>query len=705
MKRLAAVMMTSACVFVSCVEMDEQQSGEVGYLASPMLDVDVTVDDFTPTKSLDFEIEVPQVADITFEVKDKDGKVRYNGKGLWSEPLTLPVGSYSINATCGSNTFGSPYFTGTATGSVDPLESEVPALSLSLANSLVKVTVAESLTGHFTPGEAVVFNSGAYEAVYDQWVYVPSGSDVILTLSGKSSTDRDVTFTHTLSAPSPKVAYSVSCGMKSTDWPAITLSVKAEEAWASRVYITSPAQFSGNISAENQSAVVYEAIPSASSDWNNPAKAVTEGGVLVIKGLTPDSEYQVRARVGALVSNVVKVTPKVDGFSASAVHTNTNSELDGTDVTTTFSKPDVVKNGISSWTINLCKSDGTVLRSGLSLGRSDGSAITATDGWPYLPKGSYKLVGKAKMSETEEVDVEIPFTTSDPSFTVTASAYTTYDKYVEYTQSGSTDALNAANKEGYAEYIFQISSTVGISDKLLGNANYGTTKVYYTCGPYVDYERDFVNGEGDTDSAVKKNNIGDVGGFSWGANSLTAKVNFAGTEVTSAAHTCHVTGLPYQSPDFLTTSITMKSSASASVTDWVSNGTVEYWSGRGYELVSYYLGGVTAGNVFSPAFQTPSSTNISYTVPVCYFSTGLSNKTMDMYSGVTTNYTKVKTATTSISRVTSDDDPGINKFTSVSKDDVMVANGRISISTDEQKDDNWAQNWFTMASLTVKYRK
>ena len=597
MKRLAAVVLTSAYALVSCVQMDEQQGGEVGYLAAPKLDVDVTVDDLTPTKAIDFEIETPDVAGVRFVVKDKDGKVKYEGTGLWAKPLTLPVGSYSIDASYGTNSFGIPCFTGQLTGTVRPLMSEEPGqMNLSLANSLVKVTVDESLSAHFTPGETVDFNSGAYQAAYGEWVYVPSGSELTLALAGKSSTGKDVTLTHTLSAPSPKVAYNVSCGKETNDWPAITLSLNEDEAWASRVYITSPAQFSGNISAENQSAVVYEAIPSASSDWSNPAKAVAEEEVLVIKGLTPDTEYQVRARVGALVSNVVKVTPKVDGFLASAVHTNTNGELDGTDVTTTFSKPEVVKNGISSWTISLCKSDGTVLRSGLSLGTSDGSAITATDGWPYLPKGSYKLVGKATMSETEEVDVEIPFTTSDPSFTVTASAYTTYDKYVEYTQSGSTDALNVANKEGYAEYIFQISSTVGISDELLSNTNYGTTKVYYTCGPYVDYERDFVNGEGDTDNSVKKNNIGDVGGFSWGVNSLTAKVNFAGVEVTSSAHTCHITGLPYKAEPPKNSGDYSWSTVSGSANSWNDD----------YVSIATNSG---APCIASPVFHIPSSIN------------------------------------------------------------------------------------------------
>lgn len=650
--RTAATLALSAFALVSCLEIDDQQSGALGYLEAPELDVDVTVEDLTQTKTLDFEVVAPELSAVRFVVKDKDGNVKYDGHGLWTEPLVLPVGAYTVEATAGVNGFGAPYFTGSASGSISPLENEVPQLKLALFNSLVYVTVEESFTDHFK-AEKVVLNNGEFEAAFGEWFYVPSGADLSLLLVGKNSAGIPAEFAYTLAAPSKEVAYRVTCGQKTTDWPSISLSLNDEEAWASRIYITTPASFSGNISPKNKASVVYEAIPSTSSDWTSAESAVTENGVLVIKDLTPGTEYQVRARVGALISNVVKVTPALDGFSATASHTYSDGELDGTDVTSTFSKPDVVKNSIASWSINLCKSDGTKLRSDLPLGTSVGAAITATNGWPYLPAGSYKLVAQATMKDGEVVEniISDSFSTDAPSFTVTASGYTTYDKYLEYVK-GNANALAEANKEGYAEYIFQISATVGISENLLKNTNYGTTKIYYSCGPYVDYERDFVNGEGDIDGSIKKNNIGDVGGFSWGANALTAKVNFAGTVKTSSARTCHITGLPY-SVSF--------SGLTSSPAGWSTSGSVS-WSGYGWNAgdgADYLrLRGADSysdrGKILSPAFSIPDNSEIDVTSIVdCYYyaSSGQKqkiyvNSNTASCSEITSNATDIKNGTT-----------------------------------------------------------
>ena len=576
MKRLAVVVMTSACALVSCVQMEEQSALEVGYLSAPVMQVDVTVDALAPTKARDLnDIEAPEVSEVTFIVKDKDGQVKYNKKGLWSDPLTLPVGAYSIEATFGSNdSFGSPYFTGVTSGTVEPLESEVPSLSLSIKNSLVKVQVNESLADHFIPGQTVVFTPGNYQATYGEWTFVPSDTDLTLSLKGKSSTGKDVTFTYELSDLASGVAYNVICDKDLAAWPSISLSVKAEDAWASRIYITQPASFSGSISQENKDFVVYEAIP-ASSDWSNAAGVETaepEGDVYVFKGLTP-GVYKVRARVGVLPSNVVTVNTALDAandMTVTATHTYTSGDLDGTDVSMTLNnKSSYIRNAVSQLNLALYNAaGGNALRSGLSLDAvSDGSAITS--GWPFLPTGGgekYILRAGVVMDGKEHTMSPSVAFTNQPTFTVTASGYTTYDKYRDYLTSKSAADLNAANQEGKAEYIFQISSTAAISENLLNNSNY-TKKVYYTCGPYTDIAYDFVNGEGDTDTAVKVHNIGDLGGFSWGQNTLTAGVSFAGTRCNSAGDVCHITGLPYS---LVTNPCTDKWVLSGGTAEWQS---------------------------------------------------------------------------------------------------------------------------------------
>lgn len=575
-RNFAAVIATSAGLLISCAGLEEQQSQTVGYLAAPSLEVDVTVENPVQTKVWDLDIPQPSVEDIYIVVKDKDGNVKYDGYGFWNSPLVMPVGSYTIDAVVGTNSFGLPYLKGSVSGSIAQLEqNNAEQLTLALENSLVKVTLSEELAAHFTPSATAMLTSGGetYSAGYGEWIYVPSGADLSLLLSGTNPAGNSAEFSYSLTSPSRKVAYNVVCGLDKTDWPSISLDVNEEDAWGSRIYITQPASFSGSISQKNKESVVYEAIPS-SSDWSNTADIETaepEGDVYVFKGLTP-GEYKVRARVGVLPSNVVTVNTALDeakDLTVNATHTYTSGELDGTDVSTTLNKSTYIKNAVSQWNIALYNANGgDALRSGLRVDAvSDGSAITS--GWPFLPTGSeeeYVLNVGLVMDGTEYTMSQSVAFTNQPVFTVTASGYTTYDKYCDYLNSKSEADLSAANQEGKAEYIFQIFSSAAISENLLKNPNY-TTKVYYTCGPYTEVAYDFVNGDGDTDNAVKVHNIGDIGGFSWGQNTLTAGVSFAGTRCNSAGDVCHITGLPYS---LVTNPCTDKWVLSGGTAEWQS---------------------------------------------------------------------------------------------------------------------------------------
>lgn len=541
--RKSVLLCISLLALFSCVEVEDQHTDAVGYLAAPALDVDVTVEDLTLTKSFDFEVQAPSVSEIHFVVKDKDAKVIYDNLGLWSKPLMLPVGTYSVDAEYGENDFGEPYFKGHFSGTIDPLDNETPALSLSLKNALVNVTVADALSEHFTPGEKISLNNGKYEASYGEWFYVPAGEDVILSLSlsGHNSNGKEVKFTHTLTSPSPKTAYMITCNQDSTDWPSISLKIDESDVWGSRIYITTPASFGGNISAENQAYVVYEALPASEQDWTLAERSVMENGVIVIKDLDPGVTYQVRARVGALVSPVVSVTPKIDGLSAAAQHTSTAGELDGTDVVSTFAKSPVVSASIDSWTMKICrKSDGKVLREESSLGTSDGSAITAQNGWPYLPVGNseqYVLKASAVMNgqsfDFDDIAINVPET---PDFSLTLSAYTSYDKYAA--TNGISKDLNGANNCDPST-LYNAGAKWGISTNLMKNGNYSKTIAIY-----VD---DSAEGRTSTVTSWDNNSFyQNVSGLSWASHTHQVSFTFDNKKVTSDKKTHHITGLPYR---------------------------------------------------------------------------------------------------------------------------------------------------------------
>lgn len=544
---LLALLLAPVMAFTSCLEVIDDGSEAVGYLAPVSVAFDLSVDELTATKALPLPtIESPNEADILFVVKDQNGNVVHSDYGRWEGTLVIPVGNYTVEASYGANAFGSPYFYGSVSGKVGPYENQtLPDINLKVENSLVAVTIKDELDQHFTC-ETVTFKSGTttFSGSLGEYCFVPSGRDLSVVLGGKNSMNKPSTFTYQLAKPLARSAYEVICEKASTNWPSISFTSDKIVAWANRIYVTSPADFSGAISSDNKETVVYEAIPSSSSDWSLAKTSVKDNGIPVIKRLDTGTEYKVRARAGVLVSPEVKVTPNFSGLATSAEHTSTSGLLDGTDVTVSFAHASsAVKASIKSWTLNLCKSDGTVLRSGLSIGTtSDGSQITSSTGWPYLPSGQYKVVAGVTMTDGEVVGTEVIFETGKPTFTVSVSAYTSYNKYLD---RNLDFANNAANKHT----VFERKTNVSISDALLSNTNYSSIRSSSitfnstSLGTFNTNTKDFGN---------------DADCTSWQNYPFKASMTFDGV-TEEASVDCHITGLPYMMPTIIETDWTTAS--------------------------------------------------------------------------------------------------------------------------------------------------
>ena len=390
--KTAAILALAA--FVSCVEVEQPQGSAVGYLASPALDVDVTVEDPAQTKGLDFEIAAPEVADVHFVVKDKDGVVKYNGDGLWSEPLVMPVGAYTVEASYGENGFEGPYFTGTASGSITALDNETPQLALTLGNALVNVTVHSEFAQHFT-GEKVRVNSGAVEAAFGEWFYVPSGSDLTLTLSGKNSAGKDATFTYTLSSPAAKTAYSVVCNATATNWPSIdwTSTPLSDGAFEGGVYFKAPV--ASNMSDANAAVMKYQVKDGDYTEWTDVTVTDVDG-YKYISGLSNGTEYTLRAYVGTIVSPEQTFKPvsyaSCLGSDVTAAHNNAgnpSAQLESTTVKAVVnaSLPSVVADLATSHTATFTFGNGRVKQATLNVNAAK-QTLSNADGWPYLPQGA-----------------------------------------------------------------------------------------------------------------------------------------------------------------------------------------------------------------------------------------------------------------------------------------------------------------------------
>lgn len=596
-RSISAVALASASLLTSCVGLEEGSNDAVGYLDVPALEVDLAVDDLLLTKDLDFEVVEPSVSDIHFVVKDKNGTVRYDGNGLWAEPLVLPVGAYSVEASYGSNGFGAPYFTGSASGSVAQLAQEKPELTLDLSNSLVRVTVDPTLEGHFIPGSEVSFNDGAHVAGYGEWTYVPSDSDLILTLSGTSAAGIPADFTHTLPAPSAKVAYDVVCGKSETNWPSIswTSTPLADGAFEDGLYFK--AAVPSNMSDANAAAMKYQIKGGDYAEWTDVTVSDV-AGYKYLSGLTSGINYTIRACVGNIFSEELSFSPVglADCLSmgeVTAAHNNGNDasvQLTGTSITAKGLKVDLpsIIAGMAEVTANgsfsSSKNGATGSFSTALSAASTDVAFTNADGWPYLPKGenAYKAtitatcaVNGTDYTASLSSDVTVP----SPVFSVSASAYTSYDK--------RTTDLSFANNHANKYTVFEREASVSISDALLSNSNYASIRSSSitfnstSIGSFNISSKDFGN---------------DANCTEWKSYPFHAQMTFDGVS-DEASVDCHITGLPYV--------------LSHPAEGWsiVENGAVTYtYFGESYIFLT---SDSSTGSVKTPDFNIPDNTNVS----------------------------------------------------------------------------------------------
>ena len=607
--RIAAAATASVALLVSCAGLEQDQNDAVGYLAAPALDVDLTVDDLLLTKALDFDVEEPALSDVHFIVKDKNGTVRYDKDGLWSEPIVLPVGDYSIEASYGANGFGAPYFKGSTSGSVAQLAKETPELTLELSNSLVRVTVDPTLEGHFIPGSEVSFNDGAHVAGYGEWTYVPSGSDLILTLSGTSAAGIPADFTHTLPAPSAKVAYDVVCGKSETNWPSIswTSTPLADGAFEDGLYFK--AAVPSNMSDANAAAMKYQIKGGDYAEWT--VVTVSDvAGYKYLSDLTSGVDYTIRACVGNIFSEELSFSPVglADCLSideVTAAHNNGNDaslQLTGTAVTIKGLKVDlpsiiagmteVSANGSFSSSKN--GATGSFATMELSSDAKDVSFVNATD-WPYLPKGenAYEAIvtatcaiNGADYTATLSADVSVP----EPVFSISASAYTSYDK--------RTTDLSFANNHANKYTVFERKASVNISNDLLSNPNYAdirSSSITFDSTPIGSF---------DTNSK----DFGDAANCSeWRDYPFYAKMTFDGVSKEKSI-LCHITGLPYDAAP-------PKNTGDHPWTEDQRGWGVVYFDWNDDEFITWNTSGSGKTNIIgSPVFNIPSDIPIDITM-------------------------------------------------------------------------------------------
>ena len=222
---------------------------------------------------------------------------------------------------------------------------------------------------------------------------------------------------------------------------------------------------------------------------------------------------------------------------AKAEHTYSGGTLTGTKVTLTPGLP----AGMEAYVQNLTAS---MTRNGIEYRRISKSSASATEvmevanGMTYVPQGEYVVEYTYTLNgvpETKTVNVTVPA----PTFTVSASAYTSYSKYLE----GNISAANNCAPES----MYDIKCSVSISDEVLKQLEMSscTVTMKQPSGSETSLSGS-VNKKASTYLSTSQYDVSE-----WGAYTLSSVVTFDGVTKSCPPKTLHITGLPYKAPSMV----------------------------------------------------------------------------------------------------------------------------------------------------------
>ena len=551
-KLLAAALLT-ALAAPSCMNLDETREGGYGYLTISGLDLDVQVEQLVPTKAEPVTLKslgvdaAPVEANATFSlVKDGESQpVQPNTE------LELKAGTYTLNINYDNNgadgfaeaLFGNASYTVTIkAGQNNPLSYSLP-----LTNSLVAVSVSDTLKKDFTLSSiSIAYGKDNTATVSENaYFFVPASSKLTVSVIGTTAGVTKV-LEHSFTSPEAAKYADVKFG-KSAEIPAITLGDVSGGAFEGGLYF-SPAELT-NISSDHT--VVYKYQLEGDSDWKDATVTnVPDTEYKYLNGLTDGKKYFIKACVGNIESEPVGFSPvsienciTVAAATDYPQHYTENNELAGTKMQASVKVklPSIVASLATTISVesgNFKKDNapiGTFKLDDNTLTNDTAKTIDVSNSadWPYFPNGegyvldaTIKCVLPNRTIESGPVSSTATITSPVPSFNVTVSAYTSYDKYKE-------GNLTFANTESNKYTVFDRTAKVTISDALLSNAKYSKSSS-------ITFD---TNQIGTFDSNNKSFGSDDKC-TSWKNYMFSASMTFDGV-TKSANKDCHITGLPY----------------------------------------------------------------------------------------------------------------------------------------------------------------
>ena len=618
-------------ILLSCVKVEEDNQNGSGYLSFLPLSIDVSVNGDSHTKAnvppTDLPAEDEFIVTITGNTLDKDIVLEHNE--YLEGPILLPVGTYIVSASYGSNEFDTPYFYKSEKIEIKENVTEQVSISdVSLANAMVKVTLPD-MEKHLPDGvltlsagtEAISVNAGEYH-------YVPVKENVPITvsLSGTNTVGQPKTFSSTLEVEA-KRAYNVVFDLSLPD---LIFADQSAGAIAGRLYLTSLASGAGLDSQKFE----YKISSDGGQTWSDVEPVPVQDAkkpCWFISGLTA-STYKIKAVYGGMETEPWEFTPSIPsspvaGFEVK--HDYSGDVLTGS--TVTVSGADVqystmLQELIGERGVKVIYSDETVRT---ITGKETGSmSAIVNDPWPYLPKGDYTLKAYFKIGNEEVIyDTETYSNTTSPSFTVTTYAETSYSRY----NSSDPTLKNKANDAGTGDKVMNIQGKVSISDAILGNSNY--SNLIKASLKYDDEELL-------SSTSVSSNTFegADQTGQEWRAHPLTASFTFDGFSDNDEM-TCDVTGIPY-SYNFYNKNVSTLNKAG-----WTTHN-VEYEFQTSSNNKCTIQNDGSNGYLISPKFYAPENISIplQYSIQAQYYRAwgiNVGSKSIQLRVGVTSSTSSV----------------------------------------------------------------
>lgn len=270
---------------------------------------DVEISIGTVTRA--FSVPPLSESEIIIDLIDPFGDIIETGNlDHYKNGIELFAATYTIKAHYGTKAQMSttPYYEGNTTFTLAENETKNIVIEIALANAIIIPQIPDDLSNHYndTPTFYVAYNEQKVPVANGEALYVlPEKVPYTLTLEGKNKANVDVIKNiKELNAKAEEV-YNINCSLT---LPILTLPEQQNGAWAKRLYITPviAKDQEGNVTNAPKG-IIYEIIPESSSDWSTATTIQDNGNQnkIVFTGLSKDTKYKVRARLG----NEIVTTP------------------------------------------------------------------------------------------------------------------------------------------------------------------------------------------------------------------------------------------------------------------------------------------------------------------------------------------------------------------------------------------------------------